>query len=98
MALFETTYAKFKYIDAVYANAGIHGFEGLLENELDDAGKLKEPSMKSIEINLHGVLYTAKAAIHFFEKNPELKHQLVITGSAARYLETYTPNISLQAS
>ncbi|TVY25649.1 Tropinone reductase-like [Lachnellula hyalina] len=88
MALFETTYAKFKYIDAVYANAGIHGFEGLLENELDDAGKLKEPSMKSIEINLHGVLYTAKAAIHFFEKNPELKHQLVITGSAASLIDT----------
>lgn len=84
MALFEATYSEFKQIDVVYANAGVHGFEDLLTDEMDHSGKLREPSLKSIEINLHGVLYTTKAAIHFFNKNPERKHQLVITGSAAR--------------
>lgn len=84
MTLFETAYSHFNHIDAVYANAGIHNFETLMENDLDEEGRLKAPSMKSIEINLHGVLYTTKAAIYFFEKEPGRKHQLVITGSAAR--------------
>lgn len=84
MTLFGTTYSKFGQIDTVYANAGVHSFEDLLTNDVDESGNLKEPNMKSIEINLHGVLYTTKAAIYYFEKDPEKKHQLVITGSAAR--------------
>ena len=68
----------------MYANAGGAFEEGLLENDLDAAGKLKAPSMKNIEVNLHGTVYTTRAAIHFFEKEPEKSHQLVLTGSAAR--------------
>ncbi|KAF1344971.1 hypothetical protein BDV97DRAFT_373321 [Delphinella strobiligena] len=88
LALFETTYKKFGEISTVYANAGVHSFEDLLTTDLDASGQLKAPSMKSVEINLHGVLYTTKAAIYYFEKNPEQKHQLIITGSAASLIDT----------
>lgn len=84
LALFETAITRFGSIDAVYANAGVNFGDNLLENEYDPDGKLKEPPLKNVEINLHGAIYTTKAAIHFFEKEPDKKHQLVLTGSAAR--------------
>lgn len=84
LALFATASERFKSIDAVYANAGVHFGDNLLEDEFDKSGKLNAPSLKSVEINLHGALYTTKAAIHFFGKDPSKKHQLVLTGSAAR--------------
>lgn len=75
----------------VYANAGIHSFDSLIDDELDEGGRLKAPILKNIEINLHGVLYTTKAAVHFFQKQGgDKKYQLVITGSAARYAKLKT--------
>jgi NAD(P)-dependent dehydrogenase (short-subunit alcohol dehydrogenase family) len=41
LVLFETTLSHFGSIDAVYVNTGGAFEEGLLENELDAAGKLK---------------------------------------------------------
>ena len=80
----------------VVYDAGINSFDNLLEEELDDAGRLKAPTPGNIETNLHGPLLTTKAAVHFFQKQGgQRKYQLVITGSAARYVvcrQTVDPN------
>lgn len=40
-------------------------------------------------VNLLGVIYTTKLAIHYFAKQPNTKRfQLVLTGSAACFLDT----------
>ncbi|PVH78055.1 NAD(P)-binding protein, partial [Cadophora sp. DSE1049] len=88
LALFESTVSRFGGVDAVFANAGGAFPDALLENEVDEAGTLRAPSMKSIEVNLYGAVYTSKAAIHYFEKDPDRQHQLVLTGSAASFLDT----------
>ena len=84
IALFEATVRHFGGVDSVLANAGGAFPDGFLDNELDEDGKLRAPSMKSIEVNLYGAVYTSKAAIHYFGKEPDKQHQLVLTGSAAR--------------
>jgi NAD(P)-dependent dehydrogenase (short-subunit alcohol dehydrogenase family) len=87
LSLFETTLRHFNTLDAVYANAGVNFADNLLEDEFDaTTGRLKEPTLKNVQINLHGAFYTTKAAMHFFGKEPGKKHQLVLTGSAARYV------------
>jgi len=85
--LFETTYKAFGPIDVVCANAGIAGFEVLLDDDTDTDGTLKEPNLKSIQVNLIGAIYTAKAAIHYFNKHPERKGALTMTGSAASLID-----------
>jgi NAD(P)-dependent dehydrogenase (short-subunit alcohol dehydrogenase family) len=85
LTAFEKVFEEFGSIDVVFANAGVHSFEDLLEDNVDDTGHLCAPSTKSLEINLFGVLYTTKAAIHFFKRSPKSEErQLILTGSAAR--------------
>jgi len=87
LTAFETVYGRFGSLDVVYANAGINSFDNLLEDEIDEGGRLKAPALKNVEINFHGPLLTTKAAVYFFQKQGgQKKYQLVITGSAARYV------------
>jgi NAD(P)-dependent dehydrogenase (short-subunit alcohol dehydrogenase family) len=82
--LFTKAWDIFGSIDVVISNAGTHAFETLLDDELAEDGTLAAPSLKSLEVNLHATAYCAKAALHFFKKQPEKSCQLVFTGSAAR--------------
>lgn len=79
----------FGRIDAVISNAGaIELTKGLLDDEYDEIGKLKAPNLKSIEVNLNSHLYVVKCAMHYFKKNPDDKHQIVLTGSSASIIDT----------
>jgi NAD(P)-dependent dehydrogenase (short-subunit alcohol dehydrogenase family) len=82
--LFTQAWDHFGSIDVVLSNAGTHSFETILDDELAENGTLAAPNLKSLEVNLHAAVYCAKAALHFFKKQPEKKCQLVFTGSAAR--------------
>jgi NAD(P)-dependent dehydrogenase (short-subunit alcohol dehydrogenase family) len=62
--------------------------EDLLAEDLDGNGRLLPPNLGSISVNLVGAVYTVKSAVHFFSKWPETKCQIVLTASAASYLET----------
>ncbi|EXJ86767.1 hypothetical protein A1O3_03721 [Capronia epimyces CBS 606.96] len=85
-ALFEAAKAKYGAIDAVLANAGVPERPPFLFDEtLDENGLLKEPDFRLIDINVNGVMRTAKLALHYFAKSPTPGGALVITGSAASY-------------
>ncbi|KAK3312727.1 hypothetical protein B0H66DRAFT_631481 [Apodospora peruviana] len=85
--LFTKAWDRFGAIDVVLSNAGTNAFETLLDDEFDGE-TLAAPSLKNLEVNLHGSLYCAKAAFHFFKKHPERNCQLVFTGSAASIIDT----------
>ncbi|KAJ2901615.1 hypothetical protein MKZ38_001635 [Zalerion maritima] len=85
-SLFDLARRKYGDIDAVFANAGLPEREPFLyEDKLDANGDLMEPDFRVIDVNLNGVLRTAKLALHHFAKNKSPGGVLVITGSAASY-------------
>ncbi|KAB5580384.1 hypothetical protein GE09DRAFT_1279303 [Coniochaeta sp. 2T2.1] len=89
LALFEAGYSKFGSLDIVLANAGVGERGDLLEDKYDSAtGKLEPPELQTLNVNLLGVIYTTKLAIHYFAKQPGKKFQLILTGSAACFLDT----------
>lgn len=86
LTLFDTAFESFGSIDHVCANAGIPEQSNfLLEDRLNRSGQLLEPSFKLIDVNVNGVLRTAKLAVHYFAKNKIPGGSLVVTGSAASY-------------
>ncbi len=85
--LFEETSKTFGVIDAVLSNAGVNT-ESLLNEEFDSSGRLLPPDLGSININLIAHLYVVKCAVHYFSKWPETRHQIVLTGSAASFIDT----------
>lgn len=88
LSIFEEAAEKFGNIDAVISNAGVHG-EDLLSDHIDPAtGKLQKPDLKSLDINLVGHIYMVKCALHFFRRWPGKRRQIVLTASAASFLDT----------
>ena len=85
---FQKGFSKFGHIDVVCANAGTNRWDDLFGEEFDASGVLKAPSTKLLEINLFGVIFAVKAAMHYFAKNPDGKGQLILTGSAASFFDT----------
>jgi len=85
-AAFEAGYAKFGRIDAVYVNAGIAEIgDQFFKDELDGAGKLKEPDRRVLTIDMDAAADTTKLAIHYLRKNTE-GGSIVMTASLAGYL------------
>ncbi|KAJ5200025.1 hypothetical protein N7491_009176 [Penicillium cf. griseofulvum] len=87
LSLFEAGVNEFGIIHSVLANAGMNK-EDLLSEDLDANGRLLPPNLGSIDVNLVGTAYTVKTAVHYFSKWPETKCQIVLTASAASYLDT----------
>jgi NAD(P)-dependent dehydrogenase (short-subunit alcohol dehydrogenase family) len=88
LALFEETRKTFGIIHAVLSNAGVSQ-EDLLQDHLDaQTGELLAPDCKVLDINLTGTLYVVKCAVHYFRKWPKTQTQIVMTGSAASYIDT----------
>ncbi|KAJ4294511.1 hypothetical protein N0V90_008202 [Kalmusia sp. IMI 367209] len=86
-AAFETAYAHFNRIDAVFVNAGIMEYKDqLFTDELDGEGKLKEPDRRTLRVDLEGVGDTTKLAIHYLKKNGKDGGSIVLTASVAGYL------------
>lgn len=86
---FQTAWKTFGPLHAVISNAGINRNETLLEEEFDpESGKLLPPSLHALNVNLIAHLYAVRCAVHYFAKNPELAGQIVLTASAASFLDT----------
>lgn len=95
-ALFTLALKEYGSIDIVLANAGVTGKETLLKDEYDEDGpgsgsieNLKQPSFPDLDVNLTGAIYSTKLATHTFRhRQPSPQGSLVLTGSAASYLDT----------
>lgn len=86
-AAFEAAHAKFGRIDAVFVNAGIAEYKDQFFNdELDSAGKLKEPDRRVLNIDMDAASDTTKLAIHYLRKNGSQGGQITLTASLAGYL------------
>jgi NAD(P)-dependent dehydrogenase (short-subunit alcohol dehydrogenase family) len=82
--LFEAGWQKFKALDIVLANAGINEVGNLLDESIDpQTGLLEAPKLQTLNVNLLGVMYTTKCAVHYFAKQTNKQFQIVVTGSAA---------------
>jgi len=79
-------------VDIVVANAGISGADSVFLGNIE-AEEPEEPKMKILEVNLVGVLYSIKLALHYFRrqtalnKGDPLDQVLVLQGSLAGYLD-----------
>ncbi|KAF2099802.1 NAD(P)-binding protein [Rhizodiscina lignyota] len=87
--LFEAGIAKFGIIHTVICNAGINSRE-FDEDKIDSkTGRLQAPNMNVLDVNLYGVVYAVKCALHYFGKWPQTKCQIVITGSVGSFIDGY---------
>ena len=77
-------------IDIVIANAGISAADEVFNTDSEEPQK---PSLKVLDINGVGALYTTKLALHYFRKQHRAtsggqdEHLLILQGSLAGYLE-----------
>ena len=78
-----------KTIDIVIANAGISGADAIFGDDMTE--EPVEPDLRILNINMVGVLYTVKLAMHYFrrqyEKNKDVDQLLILQGSLAGYVD-----------
>jgi len=78
-----------KSVDIVVANAGITDVDPMFKLE-DPETDPEKPDLKILDINLYGVMYTTKLAVHYFQKHPlNDKHDrcLIVQTSIAAYMD-----------
>ncbi|KAJ5639728.1 uncharacterized protein N7484_007590 [Penicillium longicatenatum] len=77
-------------IDTVISNAGISGRDSLYWDDSEQDGEPIEPTLKVLNTNLVGCIYTCKLALHYLTRqpNPE-KHDrcLILMSSIAGYCD-----------
>ncbi|KAJ9651506.1 hypothetical protein H2198_009203 [Neophaeococcomyces mojaviensis] len=89
--LFDAAMQAFGSIDVVCANVAIPEKENwLFEDKLDADGRLAEPDLKLIDVNLKGVMRSCKLAMHYFRKNSIPGGAIVITGFAASSVPVFS--------
>ncbi|KAL1638757.1 hypothetical protein SLS58_008571 [Diplodia intermedia] len=100
VALFNAarSFSPTKLIHVVVANAGINPSDEVFATEHDTQDEPSKPSLKTIDVNFKGVLYTTKLALHCFRRQyaitadkgsePPLETSLVFQGSIASYMDS----------
>lgn len=59
----------FGRIDHVFANAGVGPTTDFLDDTLDENGKLSPPDLRTINVNLLGVISTVRLAAYYIQKH-----------------------------
>ncbi|GAA98000.1 uncharacterized protein L969DRAFT_16206 [Mixia osmundae IAM 14324] len=82
--LAERTYGK---VDIVFANAGVTeklhpGFE---DDVIGADGELTKPDLRTLDINLIGVLYTVKLAVYHLRKHRDAGRAIILLSSMAGF-------------
>ncbi|GAB1198043.1 hypothetical protein APSETT444_007350 [Aspergillus pseudonomiae] len=88
--LFNQAVEAFGRIDHVFANAGIGPKTDFLDESLDENGELAPPDMQVLNVNLNGVIYTTRLAVHYFRKfagqhDGAVPGSIVLTASASSF-------------
>jgi NAD(P)-dependent dehydrogenase (short-subunit alcohol dehydrogenase family) len=92
--VFKAAEQKYGKIDHIFANAGIGKTMSLLDDGVDENGDLLPPTLNTININLIGVLYTVKLAIHYLKKNPN-GGSIVMTASGSSFAKLPAEDYSM---
>lgn len=82
--LFKAAKEKYGIIHHVFANAGVTARTTLLEEDKDENGDLLPPNLSCLDVNLTGVIYTVKLAIHYIRQHTE-GGSIVMTGSGSSF-------------
>lgn len=72
-------------IDHVFANAGIGESAHYLDLQTDSLGNLVEPSFRTVDINLRGVLNTSALAFHYMRTQQPAGGSVIVTASASSF-------------
>lgn len=78
-------------IDHVFANAGIANRTSYLDEKIDSAGDLLEPSFLTLDINLRAVINTTTLAVHHMRRQPR-GGSIVITASSTAFQRVASPD------
>lgn len=89
VTLFKTaiTRAPSRSLDIVLANAGISGLDNVFQDNADPAtDEPVKPELNILDINLNGMMYTSKLALHYFARQKDRSDRcLIFTSSLAGY-------------
>jgi NAD(P)-dependent dehydrogenase (short-subunit alcohol dehydrogenase family) len=89
LKLFKHGADTFGYISVAVANARIGGDSLFAEDVMEDSPdgpQLKRPNLAVMDVNVNGVIFTAKLGLHYMRKNPEkIGKSIVIVGSFASF-------------
>ncbi|KAJ5856956.1 hypothetical protein N7455_007850 [Penicillium solitum] len=80
----------FGRIDHVFANAGIAPTTNFLDDNLDENGQLTPPDLRTINVNLLGVIFTVRLAAYYIQKHSAHRASgelgsIVVTASTASF-------------
>lgn len=89
--LFKFAKQKHSTIDHVFANAGVGNRASYLDEKLDEAGDLIEPSFLALDINLRAVINTATLAVHHMRRQSG-GGNIVVTASSAAFQRVASPD------
>ncbi|KAF9885208.1 hypothetical protein FE257_000659 [Aspergillus nanangensis] len=91
-SLFIAGHAQFGRIDHVFANAGIGPSGNFLEETFDEEGLLAPPVLRTVDINLIGVINTLRLGVHYLKKGEAAaaaggagSRSVVLTASASSF-------------
>lgn len=91
VTVFKTAIARSpsQSVDIVHANAGISGLDHVFQDNADSAtGEPVEPDLRVLDINMTGMMYTAKLALHYFPRQKEAHDRcLIFSSSLAGYAD-----------
>ncbi|CAI7641896.1 unnamed protein product [Penicillium palitans] len=80
----------FGRIDHVFANAGIGPTTNFLDDNLDENGQLTPPDLRTVNVNLLGVIFTVRLAAYYIQKHSAHRASgelgsIVVTASTASF-------------
>ncbi|KAJ5115236.1 hypothetical protein NUU61_000995 [Penicillium alfredii] len=91
-AMFIEAEQVYNRIDHVFVNAGVAPTTNFLDDTLDESGQLAPPNMRTIDVNLVGMIYTVRLAAHYIKKlasqrpaDHKTGSSIVVTASASSF-------------
>ncbi|KAL9938713.1 hypothetical protein V8E36_002432 [Tilletia maclaganii] len=87
LAAFKAAEAHFGSISVVVANAGITDVGMFYDDASQDVDVPKRPNMTTLDVNIKGVLYTVRLALHFLRKGDLSRVRTIVTlGSISSFM------------
>ncbi|CAD6893682.1 unnamed protein product [Tilletia laevis] len=87
LAAFQAAEKHYGSISVVVANAGITDVEMFYDDASEDVAVPKRPNLATIDVNIKGVVYTIRLALHFLRKGDLSRPRTIVTlGSISSFM------------